>query len=142
MLNRLRHPRYYLRSSFIVLACAALLVRALVPVGYMLGSDAPDGGFAVLLCPAHAELPADSPTTPASANGHLHHSSDHTEDNHQARAESCAFSLALVPLITPPESNAYLRVTIRDALFFEPRQRAFIGNSHSTISARGPPQHS
>jgi hypothetical protein len=67
MLNRLRQPGSTLRSGRLMRACVALLSRALVPVGYMLGNDAPDGGFAVLLCPAHSELPADGQTLPVRA---------------------------------------------------------------------------
>jgi iron complex outermembrane receptor protein len=43
MLNRLRHPGSTLRSGLLMRACAALLSRALVPVGYMLGNDADFG---------------------------------------------------------------------------------------------------
>jgi hypothetical protein len=71
MLNRLRQPGSTLRSGRLMRACAALLSRALVPVGYMLGNDAPDGGFAVLLCPAHSELPADGQTLPARSGQEL-----------------------------------------------------------------------
>jgi len=142
MLNRLRHPGSNLRSSLLLLACAALLVRALVPVGYMLGNETPDGHLAVLLCPAHSQVPNDS--------FHLNFVDDHGPDHdpaagietHQAQTDACPFSLAFVPLITASESPANLLVDIRDALFVAPRQPAFGGNPRSAISARGPPQHS
>jgi hypothetical protein len=113
-----------------------------VPVGYMLGTDTPDGELAVVLCPAHSELPTDVSALPVSGDFHLEHGASHKEKEHDARADSCAFSLAFVPLITSPESADNLLVDTRDARFFEPRQRVPAGNATSATSARGPPQHS
>jgi hypothetical protein len=108
----------------------------------MLGDDAPDGGFAVLLCPAHSELPANSPTTPAPASNHLEHGADHHEESLHAQADSCSFSLAFVPVITPPESTNNRLVDIRSSYTLAPRQLARLGNTPSTLSARGPPRNS
>ena len=141
MLNRLRHPGSALRTGLLLAACAALMVRALVPVGYMLGGDAPTGKLAVLLCPAHAELPAGGlPQSPDES--HPGQAAEHGIESHDARVSFCAYSIAFLPLTAPLQSADGLLVDTRDTRFFELRQPVPDGNAPAVLTARGPPQRS
>jgi len=136
MLRRLRNPNSLRRRTLSVLACAALLLQASVPAGYMLD------GYArtIVLCPSQGDFPVARPAADTKQDaGHLAHQH---KDKHDTADGVCAFALAFIPLVAPSTAPTTDPVKITTEPFIEHHSFALPTYAYTAIPARGPPAHS
>jgi len=125
-----------MQKSVLQLAAIALLLNALVPVGFMLHPTG-GAGLTMVLCPDQGALPGYSVEE--------HHPSG-TGEQFSALGEigdenTCAFSLVGGPLL----GGTVLTIQLRDlvAVVVQPPQVAVLAQSpRSSFSVRGPPKFS
>ncbi|WP_332785534.1 hypothetical protein [Sphingomonas sp. PB1R3] len=89
------------RHLAVLLCAAALLLKLIVPTGYMVGPV--DGGMGVVLCPGSAPLPSPSghhvmPGHDATAHVATGHPPGHSDKGH-GRDLPCAFSGLAAPVL-------------------------------------------
>ena len=85
------------------LLLAALLLRALVPQGWMPDSDA--GGFTIRICDGAGALVLPDPTPAMGAHHRAHqsgHQADHDERHGDTGHEQCSFAGLSAPMASPP----------------------------------------
>ncbi|MGE0829164.1 MAG: DUF2946 family protein [Hyphomonadaceae bacterium] len=126
-----------LRLAGFWLAFCALVFKAAIPAGYMIGADAGDR-IAVTLC----SLSGDIQATLDLKTGRI---VEHGADGHQTSEggdHPCAFALAAAPLA--PSGEAALAAPIGASLRFDQAALALrpqITPTGPPLPARGPPQY-
>jgi hypothetical protein len=86
------------RLAWALLALPALLLRALIPPGFM--PVAAEQGFALEFCPDAAALPPGA--APASAHAHHHHHEHGGGGSHPPCVFAASATLASAPAAPPP----------------------------------------
>jgi hypothetical protein len=137
-MNRIAQ-RWMQRPWFAALLLIALLFRALVPIGYMLGADA-DHHFAVVLCPAYDSHPhADMPGM-EHMPGMLHHLDPVQHDARHNVDSSCPFAVAIAGMALVQLAPVTLSAErLHSVSFFPPDQFIPRGTIVPTRLPRGPP---
>ena len=105
-----RQARDRMKGAFLALAFVALLVKAMVPVGYMAADPADSHAFALVICTAQGQVTLPAPTDHAPA--------------HKSKADApCAFAANAAPpapsemamLAKPGRTEILAETTVRIA---------------------------
>jgi hypothetical protein len=113
----------------------ALLLRSLIPFGFMPMADA--GGVSIVLCPAEGAMPA---AMTAAHSQHMHHSGHHDGAHSRSRQAACLFAASASPAFAakfPPLPASVTDVTpcpLPDAA-----GSVTLPSIHRAQSPRGPP---
>jgi hypothetical protein len=134
MMHRLRQPRSLNDRIFILFACAALLLRAVVPDGFMVERSVHSGGLTIMLCTARGLVPASTQPDRHSSGGE--HGSPTSVEG------ACAFAIALSPVVPPAVQTAVIVAESDNHDFGEPRNQIVPNGYRATRRARAPPIHS
>ena len=142
VIRHLRNPASRARNAMLLLACAALMLHAIVPTGFMLDLDTATGDLSFVICPSQASAPGlDDPA--AGHGGHGGHGGNSQADaphpSYDMPGEVCDFSATTLP----PISIATTTVATWSGIAAEPvaeyRHAAPSSVSLSAASSRGPP---
>jgi hypothetical protein len=148
MISRPSERQYVRRGAALLLLCAVLL-RALIPVGFMPDmSSLAAGEFRLVICTGHGPMAAEMlqpalASTPAAdllAQAHPGHSKKSPAGPMQQESGICPFAAALAffaPVLLPILAALFLRP--QPALFFAEARALRFGRCRAPWSARGPP---
>jgi hypothetical protein len=126
------------RRRLALLVVPALLLRALIPVGFM--PFAGTGGLSIGLCPAAAELPpgVSTPAPHAGQTGHTHHGGS-PGDTGTSHHPACLFSAGAATVFAATLSAPALLAPALTTLDARGAQRVFLPAILRAQSPRGPP---
>ena len=134
MLHRLRKTRSLQGRTFVLFACAALFLRAVVPDGFMVERSAHSGALTIMLCTARGLVPA--PHQPDQDGGESEHGAPVSAE------ATCAFSIALSPVVPAATPSGLIVADGHEHDFIEPRCEIVPDGYRVTRHARAPPFHS
>lgn len=130
------------RLAIALLVLPALLLRGLIPVGFMPEVDA-RGGISIALCPGETALPDNAARAPL---GHQHDSHAHQHGSHSSPGAPgathhapCLFAASGAAAVTPAMPALTLSVPAVTRLPEIPASGVFPPSILRTQSPRGPP---
>ena len=118
------------------LVLPVLVLRALIPVGYMPVSDR--GGIHIDFCPGEAQPPGVL-TAQSPAHHHHHGGADHGAPAPESHAP-CLFALSASPAFAPAVAVAAVIPPAATAPAESPAHRVYVPAIVRAQSPRGPPQ--
>jgi hypothetical protein len=140
------------RHLAVLFCAAALLLKLLVPTGYMIGQV--DGHAAIILCPGSEPVPAMAPMAHSGAMAMDHgtmihdrmmrdggsHGSGHSDEDH-GRESPCAFAGLAAPALaaTDPIQLALLIAFVMAVGLVMPAAPRAAATPHLRPPLRGPP---
>ena len=119
-----------------LLVLPVLVLRALVPVGFMPVSER--GGFHIDFCPGEAQPPGALAAQPL-AHHHHHGGADHGAPSSPASHAPCLFALSASPAFAPAVAAAPLIPPAATPLAESPVSREFVPAIVRAQIPRGPP---
>lgn len=123
------------RVLLALLVLPVLVLRALVPIGFMPVSDR--GGFHIDFCPGEAQPPGALAAQPR-AHHHHHGGADHGAPSPASHAP-CLFALSGSPAFAPAAAAAALVPPAATPLTAYPARRVFVPAIVRAQTPRGPP---
>jgi len=138
--TRTSRRRRTLHLALCAAVLPALLLRALIPVGFMPVTDS--GGVSIALCPGEAALP---PALPAEMllhhAGHAHgaRSSGHSGSRGSAHHAPCLFATGGAAALTPATTALVLSVPAAIRVRELPQSGVFLPSILRAQAPRGPP---
>jgi hypothetical protein len=127
------------RRRLALLVVPALLLRALIPVGFMPFAGA--GGLSIGLCPGAAELPpgVSTPAPHAGQTGHTHHHGGGSGDTGTPHHPACLFSAGVATVFAAALTAPALVAPALTALDARVAPLVFLPAILRAQSPRGPP---
>lgn len=125
------------RAWLLGLVLPALLLRALIPAGFMPAPGA--AGMSIVLCPGEAALPPGITGPAHHAHGHVHHTGNSPAAPATPHHELCLFAAAGAAPLAPVLPTLVVEIPVPLRVQVLPASGVFSPSILRTQSPRGPP---